>query len=161
MLDQHGGKGAPKLKTRVLDALGLQKGPLLSDSGRCLGSLAIAFSPCLSRKRLFQGTLGMLAIAFPPCLSRKRLFQSPPERPKSGPFRTILIASFGPSRRPFPPQGEGKGKVHATFASSRLPFAPTCRGKGDFKPPLRYPPEVSFRMILDAGFDPSRLPLPP
>ena len=71
-LDQQGEKGTFKLKTLVLDALDLQVRPLLSDSGRCLGSLAIAFSPCLSRKRLFQGSLGMLAMAFSPCLSRKR-----------------------------------------------------------------------------------------
>ena len=71
-LDQQGEKGTLKLKTRVLDALGLQKRPCSDDLGRHLGSLAIAFSPCLSRKRLFQGSLGMLAMAFSPCLSRKR-----------------------------------------------------------------------------------------
>ena len=126
---------------------------------RCVGSLAMSFPPWLSRKRLSQGSLGMLAIAFPPCLSRTMLFQSLLERPKSDPFRTILIASFGPSRWPFPPQREGKGKVQATSASSRVPFAPTCRGKLDFRPPLRSPPRgLFFRMILDAGCDPSRLP---
>ena len=49
--------------------------PFSDDSGHQLGPLAIAFSPCLSRKRLFQGSLGMLAMAFSLCLSRKRLFQ--------------------------------------------------------------------------------------
>ena len=61
----------------------------------------------------------------------------------------------------FSPSGRGKKAKHATFAYSRLPFTPTCRRKGDFRSPLRSPPETSFRMILDAGFDPSRLPLPP
>ena len=42
------------------------------DPGHQLWPLAIAFSRCLSTKRLFQSSLGMLAMAFPTCLSRKR-----------------------------------------------------------------------------------------
>ena len=48
----------------------------------------MAFSPCLSRKRLFQGSpgrlressAGALSMAFSPCLSRKMLFQGSPGR---------------------------------------------------------------------------------
>ena len=49
-----------------------QHRPSSDDSGCQLWLLVIAFTPCLSRKRLFQGSLGMLAMAFSPCLSRKR-----------------------------------------------------------------------------------------
>ena len=42
------------------------------DPGHQLWPLAIAFSRCLSTKRLFQSSLGMLAMAFPTCLSKKR-----------------------------------------------------------------------------------------
>ena len=153
-LVQQSEKGTFKLKTRVLDALGLQKGPLLSDSGRCLGSLAMSFSPCLSRKRLFQGTLGMLGTAFSPCLSRKRLFQgslgmlttafSPclsrkkqlqgsRGRPKTAPFRTILDTSLSPLRLPFPLACRGKGCFRAPWECSRWPFPSACRGKGNFR----------------------------
>ena len=48
-LDQQNEKGTFKLKTRVLDALNPQERPLSDDYGRHLGSLAIAFPPCLSR----------------------------------------------------------------------------------------------------------------
>ena len=50
-LDQQSEKGTFKLKTRVLDALGLQEGPFSDDSGPHLGSLAIAFSPSERGKR--------------------------------------------------------------------------------------------------------------
>ena len=109
-------KRALKLKTRVLDALGLQKSPYSDDLGRHLGSLVIAFSLCLSRKRLFQGSLGMLAMAFSPCQSRKRHFRGSTKRPNTVPLPTILDASF---------------------VSSRLPFPPACRGKGYFRAPPR------------------------
>ena len=49
-----------------------QERPFSDDSGCQLWLLAIAFTPCLSRKMLFQGSLGMLAMAFSSCLSRKR-----------------------------------------------------------------------------------------
>ena len=131
-LDQHGEKGTLKLKTRVLDALGLQKGPCSDDLGRHLGSLTIAFSLCLSRERLFQGSLGMLAMAFSLCLSRKRHFQGPPRRPNTVPLPTILDASFGSSRLPLPPACRGKGYFRAPWECSRWPFPPACRGKGFF-----------------------------
>ena len=110
-LDQHGEKGTLKLKTRVLDALGLQKRPCSDDFGRHLGSLAIAFSPCLSRKRHFQG---------------------PPRRPNTVPLPTILDASFGSSRLPLPPACRGKCYFRAPWECSRWPFPPACRGKGLF-----------------------------
>ena len=66
------------------------------------GSLAIAFSFCLSRKRQLQGSLGMLAMAFSPCLSRERRFQGSPRMPESGPLR-MLGEGFDPSRLHFPP----------------------------------------------------------
>ena len=100
-LDQHGGKGTSKLKTRVLDALGLQGVSFSEASGCHLPPLAIAFTLCLSRKTLFRDSLGKLAIAFPPCLSRKRRFQGVARRPKSAPFRMILGTSSGSSRSPF------------------------------------------------------------
>ena len=43
-----------------------QERPFSDDSGCQLWLLAIAFSPSLSRKMLFQGSLGMLAMAFSP-----------------------------------------------------------------------------------------------
>ena len=132
-LDQQGEKGTFKLKTRVLDALDLQERPLLSDSGRCLGSLAIAFSPCLSRKRLFQGSLGMLTTAFSPCLSRKKQLQGSRGRPKTAPFRTILDTSLSPLRLPFPLACRGKGCFRAPWECSRWPFPSACRGKGNFR----------------------------
>ena len=60
--------------------------PFSDDSGHQLEPLAIAFSPCLSRKRLFQGSLGMLAMAFSLCLSRKRQFQAHPGGPRAALF---------------------------------------------------------------------------
>ena len=50
------------------------------------------FPPCLSRKRLFQGSLGMLTIAFSPCLSRKRLFKKRKKPSQVSPkrFRSAL-----------------------------------------------------------------------
>ena len=56
-----------------------------------------------------QGSLGMLAMAFSPCLSRERRFQGSPRMPKSGPLR-MLDAGFDPSRLPFSrlgPPGQG------------------------------------------------------
>ena len=158
-----------KLKTKVLDALDLQERPLLSDSGRCLGSLAIAFSPCLSRKRLFQGTLGMLTTAFSPCLSRKKQLQGSTRRPKSDPFRTILDTSLSPlrlpfplacrgkgcfrapwecSRWPFPSACRGKGYLGVLWKCSRWPFPPACRGKGNFRAPPRGPRALLFGRFL-------------
>ena len=49
-----------------------------------------------------QGSLGRLAMAFSPCLSRERRFQGSPRMPKSGPVR-MLGAGFDPSRLHFPP----------------------------------------------------------
>ena len=60
--------------------------PFSDDSGHQLEPLVIAFAPCLSRKRLFQGSLGMLAMAFSLCLSRKRQFQAHPGGPRAALF---------------------------------------------------------------------------
>ena len=68
--------------------------PFSDDSGHQLEPLAIAFSPCLSRKRLFQGSLGMLAMAFSLCLSRKR-----PYRGRSCLF-AIAFSLSGRMKRP-------------------------------------------------------------
>ena len=79
----------------------IHRKPRSDDVGHDLGSLAIACSFCLSRKRQFQGSLGMLVMAFSPCLSRKRHFQGPTRRPKSGPSWTTPDDSLGPSDRHF------------------------------------------------------------
>ncbi len=139
----------------------LQEHPLLSDSGRCLGSLAIAFSPCLSWKRLFQGSQGMPTMAFSSCPSRKRQLQGSTGRPKSGPFRTILDASFDPSQFPFPPACRAKGYLSAPWECSQLPCPPACRGKGNFGAPAGGPrPPLFGRFWMPASsgsvsFDPS------
>ncbi len=159
-LVQQGEKGTSKLKTLVLDALGLQKGSCSDDSGCCFGSLAMSFSPCLSRKRLFQGTLGMLGTAFSPCLSRKRLFQSTPRGLRAALSGRFWMPALTPRDCLFPlPVEEHAISVlpgNARDGLSSLPVEEKAISGSTGRPK-----SGPFRMILDAGFDPSRLPLPP
>ena len=159
-LDQQGEKGTFKLKTRVLDALDLQERPLLSDSGRCLGSLAIAFSPCLSRKRLFQGTLGMLTTAFSPCLSRKRQFQPPPQEAQERPFSDDVGRNVWPLASAFSLSERGNRQIARRFCLFAIAFSPSGRGKRPLRAPPNPPSEVPFRTILEVIWGSSRLPFP-
>ena len=91
----------------------------------------MAVSLCLSRKMRFRGSLGILAIAFSPCLTRKRLFQAPHHEAQEQPVGRHL----GPLRLPFPSACRGKGNCRALWECSRWLFPPACRGKGAFRAP--------------------------
>ena len=119
----------------------------------------MAFPPCLSMKRLFQGSLGMLAMTFSPCQSRKRRFQGSTRRPNTVPLPTILDASFGPWRLSFPSACRGKCYLRAPWECSRLPFPRACRGKVNFRAPLGSPRATLFRWFwMPASFRPWQLP---
>ena len=129
--DQHGEKGTSKLKTRVLEALGLQGWSFSEASG---GPLQLPF-PSACRGKEILGLSKMLAIAFPLCLSRERQFQGVARKPKSVPFRMILGTSSGFSRSPFPFACRRKGCFRVPRTCSQWPFPPACRGKGNFRAP--------------------------
>ena len=95
------------------------------DSGCQLRPLAIAFSSCLSRKRLSESSLGMLAIAFSPCLSRKSTFQGSPGKPKSDPFQMVLDAS---QLSPLATPPAVQSKIRAAQGSSGMLCSPSSHG---------------------------------
>ena len=85
-LDQQGEKGTFKLKTRVLEALGLQGGSFSDASGGHFGALAIAFSPSGRRKRHISQRFASSKLSFSPQGEGKGNSELPPIPPQRSLF---------------------------------------------------------------------------
>ena len=132
-------KGHVSAQNSSFERLGPPRGVLFGSFRGSCGTPCDCLYLLPVKEKAISEPSGNARIAFPPCLSRKRRFQGVARKPRSVPFRRILGTSSGPSRSPFPVACQRKGCFRAPWACSRWPFPPACRGKGNFKALLGIP----------------------